>query len=110
MVALALLGFTVATVGAGAHRSLGYAGVAIALLVVALVGVFAKVWQAWPGFIAYAVGWGVMTMIYASTGPGGSILIAADLHGYLWLYGGSGVVAMVAAIPRSVWVGHSVAP
>lgn len=107
--ALALLGVAVATVGVGAHRSLGYLGAVIGILVVVLVGVFAKAWQGWSGFIAYAIAWGVMAMVYASKGPGGSILVAADARGKLWLYGGVTAVALVAAVPRSVIVGRDVA-
>lgn len=107
--ALALLGAIVATVGVGAHRSLGYAGAVIGMVMVLLVGVFAKAWKAWSGFIAYAVAWGTMAMIYASEGPGGSILVAADLRGRLWLYGGVMAVALVAAVPRNVFVGRDVA-
>jgi hypothetical protein len=108
--ALALLGVVAATVGVGAHRSLGYAGAIVGILIVALVGVFAKAWQAWSGFIAYAIAWGLMAMVYASTGPGGSILVADDVRGRLWLFGGTTAVAMVAAVPRSVFVGRDVAP
>lgn len=108
--ALALLGVIVATVGVGAHRSLGYAGAIIGVLIVLLVGVFAKAWQGWSGFIAYAVAWGAMAMIYASKGPGESILVAADARGQLWLYGGVLALAIVAAVPRYVIVGRDVAP
>jgi hypothetical protein len=107
--ALALLGVVVATVGVGAHRSLGYGGAVIGIVLVALVGVFAKAWQAWSGFIAYAIAWGLMAMVYASTGPGGSILVADDVRGRLWLFGGTTAVAMVAAVPRSLFVGRDVA-
>ena len=107
--ALALLGVVVATVGVGAHRSLGYGGATIGILIVVLVGVFAKAWQAWSGFIAYAIAWGLAAMVYASTGPGGSILVADDVRGRLWLFGGTAAVAMVAAVPRSVIVGRDVA-
>lgn len=109
-VALALLGLIVATVGVGAHRSLGYGGAIVGILVVVLVGVFAKAWRGWSGFIAYAISWGTMAMVYASRGPGGSVLVADDARGRLWLYGGAAAVAIVAAVPRSVIVGRDVAP
>lgn len=109
VVALVLLGAVVATVGVGAHRSLGYAGAIIGILIVLLVAVFAKAWQGWSGFIAYAFVWGAMAMIYASTGPGGSILVAADARGRLWLYGGVLAIAVVAAVPRYAIVGRDVA-
>jgi len=108
--ALALLGLIVATVGVGAHRSLGYGGAIIGIVVVVLVGVFAKAWQAWSGFIAYATVWGVMATVYASTGPGESILVADDARGRLWLFGGVAAMSIVAAVPRSVVVGRDVAP
>jgi hypothetical protein len=107
--ALALLGVIVATVGVGAHRSLGYAGAIIGILIVLLVGVFAKAWQAWSGFIAYAVAWGAMAMVYASTGPGGSVLVADDARGQLWLFGGAFAIVVVAAVPRFVILGRDVA-
>ncbi len=109
MTALALLGAIAATVGVGAHRSLGYAGAIIGIAMVLLAGVFAKAWRGWSGYIAYAVVWGAMAMIYLSTGPGGSILVADDLRGRLWLYGGVLAVAIVGAVPRSVIVGRDVA-
>lgn len=107
--ALALLGFIVATVGAGAHRSLGYFGAIIAVLIALSVGVFAKTWQAWGGFIAFATTWGVMAMVYAGGGPGGSVLVVDDPRGKLWLFGSVVAIALVAAVPRSVIVGRDVA-
>lgn len=107
--ALALLGVVVASVGVGAHRSLGYGGAIVGVVVVLLAGAFAKTWRAWSGFIAYAVAWGAMAIVYVSTGPGGSILVADDLRGRLWLFGGGAAVAIVAAAPRSVFVGRDVA-
>ncbi|WP_291378602.1 hypothetical protein [Demequina sp.] len=107
--ALALLGVVAATVGVGSHRSMGYGGVIIGILMVALVGVFAKAWQAWSGFLAYAIAWGVMAWVYSSTGPGDSTLVADDVRGALWLRGGTVAIAIVAAVPRSVYVGRDVA-
>ena len=106
--ALALLGAVVATVGVGAHRAYGYIGVALGLLLVATAGVFARAWGRWLGFAAYAVGWVVLTLIYAQTGPGNSILVAADANGLLWIWGGSIVLVLIALAPRRWLEGRGV--
>ena len=98
--ALALLGAVVATVGVGAHRAFGYVGVALGLLLVATAGVFARAWGRWLGYASYALGWVVLTLLYAQTGPGNSILVAADANGLLWIWGGSIVLVLIALAPR----------
>ena len=109
VLALGLLGALVATVGAGSHRSTGYLGVGLALALVACAGIFAKAWQSWAGFIAFASLWVGATVFFAGTGPGQSTLFAADLKGHLWVYGGAVLVSLVAALPRFVLVGPDVA-
>jgi hypothetical protein len=109
IVALLFAGVIVATVGVGAHRALGYVGVTLALILVAVAGIFARTWARWSGFAAYAGAWATMTMIYAQVGPSRSVLIANDLHGYLWLYGGTLVIVLVALIPRRWLEGRDVA-
>lgn len=104
-VVLAVAGGVVATVGTGAHRSFGWWGVSLALLLVALAGVFAKVWQSWLGYIAYAVGWLALIYVYAVP-TDGSVLIAEEPRGRMWVFGGAVVLAIVAAIPTFVWVGR----
>ncbi len=107
--ALGLLGALVAAIGAGSHRSTGYLGVGLALALVACAGIFAKAWQSWSGFIAFASLWVATTVFFASTGPGQSTLVAADLKGHLWVYGGAVVLSAVAAVPRFVLDGRDVA-
>lgn len=110
VLALGLLGALVATVGAGSHRSTGYLGVSLALVLVACAGTFAKAWQSWGGFISFASLWVGSTMFFAGEGPGQSMLVADDLKGHLWVYGGAGLIALVAALPRFVLVGRDVTP
>lgn len=110
VLALGLLGALVATIGSGSHRSAGYLGVGLALLLVACAATFAKAWQSWGGFISFASLWVAFTMFFASEGPGQSTLVAGDLKGYLWIYGGAGVVTVVAALPRFVLEGPDVTP
>lgn len=110
MGALGVLGALVAVIGAGSHRAAGYLGIVLALVLVASAGLFAKAWQSWAGFIAYASVWAVGTVFFSSKGPGESVLVANDLKGQLWTLGGAAVVAIVAAIPPFVLVGRDVAP
>jgi len=106
---LGVLGALVAAIGAGSHRSTGYLGVALALTLVACAGLFAKAWQSWEGFIAFASLWVGATVFFAGTGPGQSTLVADDLKGHLWVYGGAVVLSVIAALPRFVLVGRDVA-
>jgi hypothetical protein len=108
--ALGVLGALVAVIGAGSHRSAGYLGIVLALALVASAGIFAKAWESWAGFIAYASLWAAGTVYFGSKGPGNSVLVADDLKGLLWIYGGTTVMAIVAGIPRFVLVGRDVAP
>ena len=107
--ALGVLGVLVAAIGAGAHRSTGYLGVTLALALVACASLFAKAWQSWAGFTTFASLWVAVTVFFASKGPGQSTLVADDLKGYLWVYGGAFVLFLVAALPRFVLVGSDVA-
>ena len=110
VVALGLLGALVAAICAGSHRSAGYLGVGLVLVLIASAGVFAKAWQSWNGYIAFASLWVAVTVFFYATGPGQSQLIAGDLKDKLWVYGGGAVLAVVAAVPRFALVGRDVAP
>lgn len=107
--ALGLLGALVAAIGAGSHRSAGYLGVALALVLIASAGVFAKAWQSWTGYTAFAALWAAATMYFAGPGPGQSTLVASDLKGNLLVYGGAVVLTAIAIVPRSILVGRDVA-
>ena len=110
VVALGLAGFVVATVGTGAHRSWGYLGVALALVLVAAGAVFAKVWMHWPGFVAYALTWVIGIELLRRPGAGGSVMLPeGDLRAQLWVVGGGLALGLSAAIPRFVFVGRDVA-
>lgn len=107
-VALTLVGVGVATVGVGAHRAYGYVGLALALILLATAGVFARAWARWLGFAVFATAWTAMTTVYAQRGPGDSILIANDVHGYAWIFGGAIVMVVVAMIPVTLLEGRDV--
>lgn len=110
VLASGILGALVATIGAGAHRSAGYLGVVLALALVACAAIFAKTWESWPGFVAFASVWAAATVFYGGKGPGDSVLVAADLKGHLLIYGGATLIAIAAGVPRFVLVGRDVAP
>jgi hypothetical protein len=109
-VALGVLGALVATIGAGAHRASGFLGVSLALALVATAGLFAKAWESWTGFVVYAALWGAATVVFAGEGPANSVLVQDDLRGRLWIFGGTVMISLVAAVPRFVLVGSRVAP
>jgi hypothetical protein len=51
---------------------------------------------------APAVGWGVVSALFAGQRPEGDLVIAADMAGYAYLYGGMIVVAVaVVLVPSS---------
>lgn len=109
LVALALMGVIVATIGSGGYRSLGYVGAALAVLMVGAGALFAKTWHSWLGFGAYAAGWLAATYFFTRRGPGGSVLVPADdLRASIWIYGGAAIIALVAAIPPFVLTGRDV--
>lgn len=110
VVALGLLGALVAAVGAGSHRSTGYLGVGLVMVLIASAAVFAKAWQSWNGYIAFASLWVAVTVYFYATGPAQSQLIEGDLKDHLWVYGGAAVLSLVAAVPRFALVGRDVAP
>lgn len=105
IVALVVAGGIVALVGTGAHRSFDWWGVSLALLLIALAGTFAKVWQSWLGFVGYALGWVVMVTVLA-VGLDGSVLIADDARGQAWVFGGALVMIVTAIVPTFLWLGR----
>lgn len=107
-VALALAGVIVATVGVGAHRAINYVGLALALLLVIVAGIFSRAWGGWAGYAIYAAAWATMTMIYAQPGPARSVLIADDVFGRVWLFGGTAIIVLLAFVPRRWLEGRDV--
>ena len=106
---LGVVGALVAAIGAGSHRSTGYVGIVLALALVACAAIFAKAWQSWFGFVAFATFWVGATVFFAGKGPGESVLVAGDFKGHAWVYGGAAGLAVVGALPRFVLVGRNVA-
>lgn len=50
--------------------------------------------------VSAAMGIVLVLLVFAQAGPGGSVLIAADLPGYVWTYGLPLIAAFVIAWPR----------
>jgi N-acetyl-1-D-myo-inositol-2-amino-2-deoxy-alpha-D-glucopyranoside deacetylase len=47
-----------------------------------------------------AIGIVLVLLVFAQSGPGGSVLIAANVPGYAWTYGVPLIAAFVIAWPR----------
>lgn len=105
-VACAVLGIVVGVVGTVAHRASMLdgavpVGLVLALLVVLSAGVLARAWAGFPGLAGYGIGWVVVVQLLSLQGPGGDVLIPGQAVGYVWIYGGLVLVAVVAFCPRS---------
>ena len=103
---IAALGAIVALVGGGAHRSYGWIGLSLCLLLVAMAAVFARAWHGFVGLAVLAAVWFTVTGVLAGEGPGGSALIATDALGLAWVIGGALVMALAALAPRRWLVGR----
>jgi len=73
--------------------------VALAVATVLLVGLRLVFGSRAPAIWA-ALGIVLALLVFAQVGPGGSVLIAADVPGYVWTYGVPLVAAFVIAWPR----------
>lgn len=94
-----LLGAVVGVVGTGVHRMMRPWGLVMALVVVALVGVVGRAWAGWPGVLAAGLGVATAVGVLGAQGPGGDVLVAADVWGYVW-YAGALAVLVAAVLPR----------
>ncbi|MBD5787018.1 hypothetical protein IF650_12595 [Cellulosimicrobium terreum] len=105
-VVCALLGVVVGIVGTVAHRAPVLdgpvpVGLVLALLAVLAAGILSRAWAGMAGVLGYGVGWVAIVQLLSLQGPGGDVLIPAQTIGYVWIYGGLVVVAVVAFLPRS---------
>lgn len=98
---LLVLGAFIGVVGTGVHRMARPWGLVLALVLVALGGVVARAWVGALGVLAVGLGVATATAVLAAQGPGGDVLIAADMIGYAW-YGGA-VAAALALVPPRAW-------
>ncbi|MDN4482941.1 hypothetical protein [Demequina lignilytica] len=105
-VVIALLGAIVALVGGGAHRSYGWVGLTLCVLLMGVASVFARTWRGFAGLGVLAGAWMLVTVPLAGEGPGGSALIAVDALGLGWVIGGSVAVVVAAFLPRSLLLGR----
>jgi N-acetyl-1-D-myo-inositol-2-amino-2-deoxy-alpha-D-glucopyranoside deacetylase len=103
-----LLGLGVGVLGTVSHPSTITvagasipAGLIVALLVVIalMVGLRLIFDSRAPAMFA-AIGTVVVLLVFAQTGPGGSVLIPADIPGYTWTFGVPLIAALIIVWPR----------
>lgn len=94
-----LLGVVAGVVGTGVHRMARPWGLVMALVLVALVGVVGRAWAGWGGVLAAGLGVATAVGVLGAQGPGGDVLVAADVWGYVW-YAGALAVLVAAVLPR----------
>jgi hypothetical protein len=104
-VVLAVVGSIAALVGATAYRAIPPFGVVLCLVLMVVATIFARAWKDWGGIGVFAGAWAVVTYLLSLEGPGGSVLIATDRLGYVWLFGGMISVVVVCLIPRQILFG-----
>jgi hypothetical protein len=102
---LAVLGTVVAIVGAASHRAIPFSGVILSVSLVFAAAIFARSWKLWSGVGVFATTWFALTFVFAMEGPGGSVLIADDLPGRIWVIAGAAAITVVCLIPRSLLMG-----
>lgn len=104
-----LLGAVVGVIGTGVHRMARPWGLVMALVMVALAGVVARAWTGWVGLLTTGLGVATAVGVLGSRGPGGDVLVAADVWGYLW-YAGALAVLVAAVLPRGWFATEPRAP
>ncbi|ANC30915.1 DUF6113 family protein [Isoptericola dokdonensis] len=98
-----LLGAVIGLVGTVTHRSTWAdlpVGLVLALVMTLATAVLCRAWTGTGALLAAGAGWLVTVQLLATDGPGGDVLVPADLTGYLWTYGGLVLFAVAAFLPR----------
>jgi hypothetical protein len=92
-------GFAVALLGTVVHRAVSPWGVVLALAGALSAGVLARALAGGMGVAAYGGALLLVTQLASTLRPGGDVLVAGDVVGYLWLYGSVATAAVVAFLP-----------
>lgn len=95
-----LTGALVGLLGTVAHRQWMPWILLVALVAVAVGGVLVRAWLGGPGVVAYGVGWLVVVQVLALVGPGGDIVLPAQISTYAWMIGGAAMIGAAACAPR----------
>ncbi|PFG42483.1 hypothetical protein ATJ88_1145 [Isoptericola jiangsuensis] len=97
-----LLGGAIGLVGTLTHRSTWGdlpAGLVLALVMTLATAVMCRAWTGIGALLAAGAGWLVVVQLLATDGPGGDVLVPADVTGYVWTYGGLLLFAVAAFLP-----------
>ena len=98
-----LAGLLSAVAGTSVHRIGDYWGLALAIGLVLTGAVFARATSNWIGLASFATAVFVLLGVFAGTGPGGSVVIADDMAGYVWMIGAAAGALLPAALPTR-WI------
>lgn len=96
------LGGAVGLIGTVAHRTQWAdlpLGLVLALVLTLSAAVMSRAWSGLSTLLGAGAGWLVVVQILATNGPGGDVLVPADLTGYVWTYGGLVLFAVAAFLP-----------
>lgn len=96
-----LLGLVIGLIGTFTHRSVEPWGLVLAFATLLAGSLFTRAWADNSGVMVLGVGWLIAAQALALTGPGGDVVVPAELVGYLWIYGGIVFVVLAAFAPRS---------
>lgn len=96
-----VLGVMVGLVGTIAHRSVQPWGLVAALVTLVAVCTVARATAGVGSHLAAGTGWLIAVQVLSSGGPGGDVLVPAELVGYVWVYGGLVAVLAPLLAPRS---------
>jgi len=98
-----LLGGAVGTIGTVAHRTSWAdlpAGLVLALVLTTGAAFLCRAWSGIGTLLGCGAGWLVAVQLLAAAGPGGDVLVPADVVGFTWTYGGLVPFVVVAFLPR----------
>ncbi|MGJ6961199.1 DUF6113 family protein [Streptosporangium sp. G11] len=108
---LFVLGLLIGVLGGFQHswyiRPVPVSAVGCVALLFAITYGVGRVTRGKPAALAFAAGWALVTVIWISGRPEGDLVIANDLSGYLYLYGGLAVVTVGILLSPSAAAGGS---
>ncbi|WP_435299552.1 DUF6113 family protein [Timonella sp. A28] len=100
--AAVILGVMVGAIGTVVHRQEVIPFVAV--FAIACVFSAAVMMRAWLGLLGtglYGVGWFVAVQVLSLSGPGGDVLLPAQILTYVWIGGGLLAIAVACFTPRA---------
>lgn len=99
------LGLGVGALGTVMHRAVQPWGLVLSLTLVLVAALTSRAWGRWPTFVGFAGGLFLAVQTLTSGGPGGDVLVpGTDAWGWAWVLGAIALCAVVAVLPRRLFV------